>query len=655
MFAVPVGGGFGSVITTYATEENASDSEDDEEGDDSSNSSGNSSRNSSNESSNNSSDETSGNTSSESAGNTSNGSSGNTSNGSSGNTSNESTGNGSSESTGNGSSESTGNTTNGSGGNTSNESSGNTSNESSENTSNGSSGNTSNESTGNGSNESSGNTSNESTGSSSNESSSNASDESTDDSNASTGDGANGSTGTSSNGEGAADNAEGGEGAAPAVTENWPSGIALSGGEESGIVMDVDSGTVLYSCRADVQHYPASITKVMTAMLAIENGNLDDTVTFTKEAVFGIELGSAHIARDVGEEMSLRECLYGTMLASANECAYAVAEHIGGGDYEKFINMMNEKAVELGCKNTHFCNSNGLFDENHYTTAYDMALIARAAYANETFAEICGTKKHTIPPTNIHDEPTDVHNNHAMLSNNKTSKYLYDYCVGGKTGYTTEANNTLVTYGKKDGKTLVCVILNAEQGCHYKDTTNLFDYCFEHFNTYAVNDEMARTRLSSIDGADAFEEGLDKAKIQNNSYVTLPSDVGFSSAHQKVVPLDNGGEGVIGELVFTYAERTVGKASILFNKAEIVQEENVEMPAIVPHRRFEEVVKWFLPVTGGILVFGFLFLITNVYATAPYHNYYGSKLLRLHFRNKRKRQRRKRASRRRASRRNRNR
>ncbi len=410
--------------------------------------------------------------------------------------------------------------------------------------------------------------------------------------------------------------------------------------------MDVDSGAVLYAHGADIKHYPASITKVLTAMIAIDKGNLDDTVTFTKEAVYGIERGSAHIARDVGEEMSLRECLYGMMLASANECAYAIAEHIGG-DHDTFIDMMNEKAKELGCKNTHFCNPNGLFNEDHYTTAYDMALIARAAYANETFAEICGTKKHTIPPTNIHEEATEVHNNHAMISNNKTSKYLYDYCVGGKTGYTTEANNTLVTYGKKDGKTLVCVILNAEQGCHYKDTTNLFEYCFEHFNTYAVGDEMIKTRLSTIDGADAFEEGIDKAKIEKNSYVTLPADVGFSAAHKKIVPTENGGENVIGELIFTYADRTVGKANILFNKAEIVKtEENIQMPEIIVHRRFEEVVKWFLPVSVGLLVFGFLFLIVHVYAVAPYHHYYGSRLLRNHFKRKRKKRRRRRVKRR---------
>lgn len=161
----------------------------------------------------------------------------------------------------------------------------------------------------------------------------------------------------------------------------------------------------------DEAHYPASITKIMTTLLALENGNLSDMVTFSDDAINNTE-GSG-IARDYGEQMTLEQCLYGVMLESANECAYAVAEHVGG-TVENFVDMMNAKAKELGCTNTHFANPHGLQDENHYTTAHDMALIAQAAYQNETFRIIIGTKMYTIPPTNKHAEETVLRNHHDM-------------------------------------------------------------------------------------------------------------------------------------------------------------------------------------------------------------------------------------------------
>ena len=145
----------------------------------------------------------------------------------------------------------------------------------------------------------------------------------------------------------------------------------------------------------------------MTTLLALENSDLNEVVTFSDDAINNTE-GSG-IYRDYGEQMTMEQCLYAVMLNSANECAYAVAEHVGG-TVEHFVDMMNEKAAELGCTNTHFANPHGLFDENHYTTAHDMALIAKAAYQNETFRIITGTARYTIPPTNKHDEPTDLQN-----------------------------------------------------------------------------------------------------------------------------------------------------------------------------------------------------------------------------------------------------
>lgn len=326
------------------------------------------------------------------------------------------------------------------------------------------------------------------------------------------------------------------------------------------ILMEESTGTILYEKNSDVAHYPASITKIMTTLLALENGNLSDMVTFSDDAINNTE-GSG-IARDYGERMTLEQCLYGVMLESANECAYAVAEHVGG-TVENFVDMMNAKAKELGCTNTHFANPHGLQDENHYTTAHDMALIAQAAYQNETFRIIIGTKMYTIPPTNKHAEETVLRNHHDMLCtyHNANRKYLYPYCVGGKTGYTATANSTLVTYAEKDGMTLICVVMNTQSPNQFIDTVNLFDYAFDNFQVLNVaeNDTnySAETTVDNgnLDNIAPFVE-LDKDAV-----IVLPKTAEFSDTSSSVEYNDSDSE-IAGSITYTYAGRNVGKADI---------------------------------------------------------------------------------------------
>jgi D-alanyl-D-alanine carboxypeptidase (penicillin-binding protein 5/6) len=326
------------------------------------------------------------------------------------------------------------------------------------------------------------------------------------------------------------------------------------------ILMEESTGTILYEKNSDEAHYPASITKIMTTLLALENGNLSDMVTFSDDAINNTE-GSG-IARDYGEQMTLEQCLYGVMLESANECAYAVAEHVGG-TVENFVDMMNAKAKELGCTNTHFANPHGLQDENHYTTAHDMALIAQAAYQNETFRIIIGTKMYTIPPTNKHAEETVLRNHHDMLCtyHNANRKYLYPYCVGGKTGYTATANSTLVTYAEKDGMTLICVVMNTQSPNQFIDTVNLFDYAFDNFQVLNVaeNDTnySAETTVDNgnLDNIAPFVE-LDKDAV-----IVLPKTAEFSDTSSSVEYNDSDPE-IAGSITYTYAGRNVGKADI---------------------------------------------------------------------------------------------
>ena len=326
------------------------------------------------------------------------------------------------------------------------------------------------------------------------------------------------------------------------------------------ILMEESTGTILYEKNMDEAHYPASITKIMTTLLALENGNLSDMVTFSDDAINNTE-GSG-IARDYGEQMTLEQCLYGVMLESANECAYAVAEHVGG-TVENFVDMMNAKAKELGCTNTHFANPHGLQDENHYTTAHDMALIAQAAYQNETFRIIIGTKMYTIPPTNKHAEETVLRNHHDMLCtyHNANRKYLYPYCVGGKTGYTATANSTLVTYAEKDGMTLICVVMNTQSPNQFIDTVNLFDYAFDNFQVLNVaENDTDYSAEATVDNGN-LNNIAPFVELDKDAVIVLPKTAEFSDTSSSVEYNDSDPE-IAGSITYTYAGRNVGKADI---------------------------------------------------------------------------------------------
>lgn len=342
------------------------------------------------------------------------------------------------------------------------------------------------------------------------------------------------------------------------AAESWPSGPSVA--SPNAIVMEASTGTVLYEKNANEKHYPASITKIMTTLLALENSSMDDVVTFSSDSVY--KTGGSGIARDVGEKLTMEQCLYAAMLESANECAYAVAEHVGGGNYRKFINMMNEKAATLGCKNTHFDNCNGLPDTKHYTTCYDMALIAKAAIQNEEFRKIVGTVTYTIPKTNKHKHSLVMYNHHKMICANRTNQYLYDYCIGGKTGYTVAAGNTLVTYAEKDGMLLVCVIMNSNSVNTYKDTRKLFNYCFSNFHMLNVSEHETGYSSNSVSGNELFKAAGSFAKLDQKAKIILPAGVPFSAA-KKEISYDDVGNGVLGTLDYKYDGRYVGEAQLL--------------------------------------------------------------------------------------------
>lgn len=263
----------------------------------------------------------------------------------------------------------------------------------------------------------------------------------------------------------------------------WPTGPEIT--SETGVLIDADSGTVLYSKGGDDIRYPASITKIMTLLLAVENCSLKEDVVFTETGTRDISWDSGNIGMQVGEVMSMRACLYALIIKSANEVAAQIAEHVGGTE-QNFIDMMNQRAAEIGCTNTHFANASGLPDPNHYSTAHDMALIMREGLKNKKFRRIIGTTDYTIKPTNMNSEARVLHTHHPMLA--PESGYYYNGCIGGKTGYTSEAGNTLVTAVEQNGITYIAVTMKAaDLAVASTDSTALFNYGFQNFTKTQVN------------------------------------------------------------------------------------------------------------------------------------------------------------------------
>ena len=242
---------------------------------------------------------------------------------------------------------------------------------------------------------------------------------------------------------------------------------------EGAVVMDAATGTVLYGKNQNTRYYPASITKLMTALLVLENCQLGDTVTFSKTATENLEAGAVSLKLTEGDKLTVEQCLYGLLLKSANEVANGLAEKVSGS-VSGFASLMNQKAAALGCTGTHFVNPNGLNDTNHYTTPYDMALIARAAFQNDTLRKIDTTLSYKFPATKNAGERTITMGHKMMYS---TDSRYYPGIIGGKTGYTSKAGNTLVTGAEKNGVRLIAVVMKSKS-THYADTKALLDYGF---------------------------------------------------------------------------------------------------------------------------------------------------------------------------------
>lgn len=282
---------------------------------------------------------------------------------------------------------------------------------------------------------------------------------------------------------------------------------------QSAILYDVTHDKVLFEKNADTKYYPASITKVLTALLVLEHAKLDETVTFSKTAVTNLESGAVTLSMQEGDKVSVKDCLYGLMLKSANEVANGLAEHVGGS-ISNFCDMMDAKAKELGCTNSNFENPNGLNNTNHLTTARDMAKIAAAAFENPEFCKIVSTTSYKFPATKAAGART-ISMGHKMLYPND-SRY-YEGILGGKTGYTSKAGNTLVTCVERDGVRFVAVVLKS-QSTHYTDTKAMLDYGYALNNAGAIVTKTAETQnVNHSGGPGAANAGNGGPGVQQNT------------------------------------------------------------------------------------------------------------------------------------------
>lgn len=305
------------------------------------------------------------------------------------------------------------------------------------------------------------------------------------------------------------------------------------------ILIDADTGIVLYEKNSDEKCYPASVTKLMTALLVVENCNLNDTLTVSANAVSSVKYGDASAGLKKDEEFTVEQALNIMLIKSANDMAYALGEHVGGS-IANFANMMNKRAEELGCTGTHFSNASGLTDINHYTTARDMALICRAVINSPTIMNaISYTKSYSVPPTNKTADTRYYRLSHSMV----TGKYLYEYCLGGKTGYTDAAGHTLATFAGKDGLRLICVVFNSTDEQRYIDTTALFEYAFNNFHrmniaqnedTFSFNQGLGLSAFG-VNGK-ALSGGSDiTLSVPDSDYVLVPHGLSFSELTKEIV------------------------------------------------------------------------------------------------------------------------
>ena len=338
------------------------------------------------------------------------------------------------------------------------------------------------------------------------------------------------------------------------------------------ILIDANTGIPLYGKNEDVKLYPASITKILTGYIGCEEGDLDDILTISQNALDAKGNGGSNIGLTLNEEISFEDVLYGVMLESANEGAGALAEYISG-DIPSFVAKMNTVAKEIGCTNTNFTNTNGFHDDNHYTTCRDMALITKKAIENLDFSQIWGSVSHTISSTNKSSERF-LHHSDLMLSH--TSKYYYKGILGAKTGFHDEAGYTLATFAEKDGIELISIVMKADtREDTYTDTQTLLDHYFSTYHDISLfNKDNFNKKLDAVQIYNDREyiAGSTSIIAESSLDIKIPSSITeneirleYNIPESLTPPIEEGD--IIGTIDAYYSQHLLGSTNIIANSS----------------------------------------------------------------------------------------
>ena len=372
------------------------------------------------------------------------------------------------------------------------------------------------------------------------------------------------------------------------------------------VLMEMKTGKVLYDKDMKKRMFPASLTKVLTAILVLENcDDLNKMATASEYAVMSITDGYTTAGIKVGESFTIEQLLEVMMLRSANEAATILAEYVSGS-VEAFSKLMNEKAKEIGCLDSNFLNANGMHDENHYSTAYDMALIEQYCMKNEDFRRISGMTICSLPNTTLYEGDARVFKNtHAFLL--KDNKNYYEYAIAGKTGYTTPAKNCLITCSNKDGLEFISVILHAEGSvdgisARYSDTRKLLDY---GYNNYRISKFMKKGSI-----VDDVEIELDNGKkeelnliLEDNIEIICKKNESLQKDDEKIklndlkLPISKGD--ILGTVIYTIDG--------VEYEVQVSSDRNIELTNVVKEVNFEK--KDNKELIAIILLFGLIIVL----------------------------------------------
>ena len=333
---------------------------------------------------------------------------------------------------------------------------------------------------------------------------------------------------------------------------------------ESAILLDLRTGRVLFEKNSDLRLYPASTTKIMTGILAIENLNMDTVVSISQTAI-DVDRDGSNMGLLWNEEISILDLTYGLLVHSANDAANALAENVSGS-IDEFVALMNKKAAELGMTNTNFVNTHGYHNDNHYTTAKDLSVLCRYAMQNELFRQIVSTPQYQIAPTNKYEEIRYMTSNNALINPNKGRTYLYSDAQGIKTGHTSVAGACFTCYAERDNMKLITVTMKApSSGDSFKDTIDLMEYGFNNYKytEIAKTTDVVATREIKWASGDRHRvvyvttpvtallpKNYDAEKLTKE--FTLPEEI--------KAPVKAGD--ILGEITYFYDGEEVGSASL---------------------------------------------------------------------------------------------